>query len=182
MPVSHPFTSPKSDGADATLVRPSDWNADHDVTGYRSDTADHTHASTGAQAGQLDHGAALTGLTDDDHTQYVLKSTPFSVGALLEGAPPSNGFRMVWRAPFACTVTAVRSHFDAGTNCVVNARKNQASDFMSADFTNSTANAWGAGTVNQNQSVAAGDDIEVELVSTSGAVTKVNIQVDLTRA
>lgn len=31
------------------------------------------HAHTGATSGgQLDHGAALTGLTDDDHTQYVL--------------------------------------------------------------------------------------------------------------
>jgi hypothetical protein len=29
MPVKHAFTSAKSDGADATLVRPSDWNAGH---------------------------------------------------------------------------------------------------------------------------------------------------------
>jgi hypothetical protein len=29
MPIKHAFTSPKSDGADATLARPSDWNADH---------------------------------------------------------------------------------------------------------------------------------------------------------
>ena len=34
--------------------------------------ADHSHQSTGAQGGQLDHGAALTGLTDDDHTNYLL--------------------------------------------------------------------------------------------------------------
>jgi len=112
----------------------------------------------------------------------VLLTIPvLTIGALFEGAPPTNGIRMIWRAPFACTVVAVRSHFDAGTNCVVNARKNQASTFMSTNFTNSTANAWGAGTVNQNQAIAAGDDIEVNLVSTSGAVTKVNIQVDLTR-
>lgn len=32
MPIKHAFTSPKSDGGDATLVRPTDWNADHDVT------------------------------------------------------------------------------------------------------------------------------------------------------
>ena len=43
-------------------------------TGYRLESADHTHQSTGAQAGQLDHGLALTGLTDDDHTQYQLES------------------------------------------------------------------------------------------------------------
>lgn len=43
-------------------------------TGYRLESADHTHATTGLQAGQLDHGTALTGLTDDDHTQYRLES------------------------------------------------------------------------------------------------------------
>ncbi len=43
-------------------------------TGYRLESADHTHQSTGAQAGTLDHGLALTGLTDDDHTQYIKHS------------------------------------------------------------------------------------------------------------
>ncbi len=33
MGINHPFTSAKSDGADATLVQPSNWNADHAVTG-----------------------------------------------------------------------------------------------------------------------------------------------------
>ena len=33
----------------------------------------HTHQST-TTGGQLDHGLALTGLTDDDHTQYRLES------------------------------------------------------------------------------------------------------------
>jgi hypothetical protein len=27
--VKHAFTNPKSDGTDATVTRPSDWNADH---------------------------------------------------------------------------------------------------------------------------------------------------------
>lgn len=35
MPVTHPFVSAISDGADATLVRPSNWNAEHSVTGYQ---------------------------------------------------------------------------------------------------------------------------------------------------
>ena len=34
----------------------------------------HTHESAGAQGNTLDHGLALTGLADDDHTQYALKS------------------------------------------------------------------------------------------------------------
>lgn len=33
MSIVHSFVSAKSDGADATLVRPSDWNANHTFTG-----------------------------------------------------------------------------------------------------------------------------------------------------
>jgi len=44
--------------------------------------ADHTHQSSGAEGGQLDHGLALTGLSDDDHTQYVHVSTPRTITAL----------------------------------------------------------------------------------------------------
>lgn len=106
----------------------------------------------------------------------------FTVGILLLGAPPANGFYMAWRAPYACTVTAIQATIDAGTNAVVNARKNQASNFMSANLTAATANAWTAGTVNQNQTIAVDDDIEIELVSTSGAVTEVNVQITLLRA
>lgn len=40
-------------------------------TGYRLESADHSHQSTGLQGGTIDHGAAVTGLTDDDHTQYL---------------------------------------------------------------------------------------------------------------
>ena len=62
-------------------------------TGYRLESADHSHQSTGAQAGQLDHGLALTGLTDDDHTQYQLESekgaangyAPLDAGGLVDG-------------------------------------------------------------------------------------------------
>lgn len=32
MTVAHAFVSPKSDGADSTVVRPSDWNAIHTVS------------------------------------------------------------------------------------------------------------------------------------------------------
>jgi hypothetical protein len=40
-------------------------------TGYRLESADHTHATTGLQGGTIAH-SALTGLTaGDDHTQYL---------------------------------------------------------------------------------------------------------------
>lgn len=66
---------------DGEIAQPisSNWAFDHGAatdphTGYRLESADHNHQSTGAQAGQLDHGAALTGLADDDHTQYGLNA------------------------------------------------------------------------------------------------------------
>ena len=34
MPIKHAFTSAKSDGADSTLVKPSDWNANHTIDTY----------------------------------------------------------------------------------------------------------------------------------------------------
>lgn len=53
----------------------SNWAFDHLAAadphpGYRLESADHNHQSTGLQGGQLDHGLALVGLGDDDHTQY----------------------------------------------------------------------------------------------------------------
>jgi len=58
----------------------SNWAYDHAAaadphTGYRLESADHSHQSAGAQAGQVDHGLALTGLTDDDHPQYATVAT-----------------------------------------------------------------------------------------------------------
>lgn len=66
------------DGETAAPIS-SNWAYDHVAAadphaGYRLESADHTHQSTGAQAGQLDHGAALTGLSDDDHPQYRLET------------------------------------------------------------------------------------------------------------
>lgn len=110
----------------------------------------------------------------------IWNAREFTVGAELEGAPPSNGLRMIWKAPFACTVTNVEAYFDAGTNIVVNAR-NGASTFLAANLTVSSAATWTDGGAVQNTAIAANDTIEVNLVSTSGAVTKATIQVRLTR-
>lgn len=34
MPIKHAFTSPKADPADATLIKPSNWNADHEYPAF----------------------------------------------------------------------------------------------------------------------------------------------------
>jgi hypothetical protein len=48
-------------------------------TGYRLESADHSHQTTGAQGGKLDHGLALDGLADDDHPQYQLAASAASI-------------------------------------------------------------------------------------------------------
>ena len=55
-------------------------------TGFTNAQHAHTGASSG---GQLDHGAALTGLTDDDHTQYALLAGR-SGGSTLYGGTAAN--------------------------------------------------------------------------------------------
>jgi len=55
-------------------------------TGFTNAQHAHTGASSG---GQLDHGAALTGLGDDDHTQYALLAGRSS-GQTLNGGNAAN--------------------------------------------------------------------------------------------
>lgn len=71
MPVTHPFVSGKTDGADATLVRPSDWNATHAGT--------NAHVLAGA-----DHTAS--GLTTG-HVLTATSATAFAFQASAGGAP-----------------------------------------------------------------------------------------------
>ena len=63
-------------------------------TGYRLESADHSHASTGLQAGQLDHGTALTGLSDDDHPQYTQKATLTTKGDIYAATAASTPARL----------------------------------------------------------------------------------------
>lgn len=95
--------------------------------------------------------------------------------------PVTGTTLMIWRAPFACTVTNVRGHFKGGTSVIYNARKNQASNHLASNKTMSTADAWDDGGAVQNTAYAAGDDLEVMIVTVNGAVTEAAIQVDFTR-
>jgi hypothetical protein len=60
-------------------------------TGYRLESADHTHQSTGLQGGTLDHGLALTGLADDDHPQYA---TDTDLTTHAGAVDPHTGYRL----------------------------------------------------------------------------------------
>ena len=81
--VSNLVTAGNVDGVDVSTHKAGTAYAQH-----TAGAGDHTHQSAGAQGSILDHGLALTGLTDDDHTQYVLESilttagdVPYATGA-----------------------------------------------------------------------------------------------------
>lgn len=68
--VDNLITAGNVDGVDVSVHKGGDAKAQH--TGG---AGTHTHQSAGAEGGKLDHGAALDGLGDDDHTQYIQKAT-----------------------------------------------------------------------------------------------------------
>lgn len=152
-------------------------------------TADnHVSDAAAAHAGSaisID-STTLVGAADDVQEEIELLDNAivalqtFSVGALF--TTNVAGIYPIWVAPFACTVTAVRAYVDTGTTTVVNAGTTAAGteNFCSADITIDPADAWEPGTVDQNQAVAAGETLSLEIV-TAGTATQVNIQVDLTR-
>jgi hypothetical protein len=135
--------------------------------GYATDSDLTTHAAAG-----------------DPHTGYRLESQSgtFTVGGSI--LSPTDGMTIIaWRAPFACTVTDVHAQSDVGTTAIVNAGKGfvgGTTEFCSTDITIDPSDAWEAGTVNQNQSIAAGDAIYLEVVD-SGTATQITIQVTLSR-
>jgi len=107
-------------------------------------------------------------------------SDPFSAGGVI--LSPAGALNvMVWRAPFACTVTNVRGHRVGGSAATINARKNQASNLLASALSLGTADAWADGGAVQNASFSAGDDLEIMLVTVTGA-TQIAIQVDFVRA
>jgi len=73
MPIKHPFTNPKADGADATVTRPSDWNADH--TGFSAFTNYSVDLGTARTSGTFDI-TGLSGLTTDKPVLIFQSSSP----------------------------------------------------------------------------------------------------------
>lgn len=87
---------------------------------------------------------------------------------------------VIWRAPFTCTVSAVRGYTTGGTSANINARKNGTDSLLSSDLT-AVAGAWTSQTTIQNANFAIGDSLEIRLISLSGSPTAVAIQVECTR-
>ena len=61
MAIKHAFTSSKADGADTTLVRPANWNADHIGRGSMANMPDGTSGLV--LTAQKSQDSTLTGWT-----------------------------------------------------------------------------------------------------------------------
>jgi hypothetical protein len=66
MPVKHAFTSGKADGGDATLVQPSNWNADHVSPAWLAFA--YTHAA--GDYSSISNAAALTAIEGGNWGTY----------------------------------------------------------------------------------------------------------------
>jgi len=88
---------------------------------------------------------------------------------------------IIWRAPFACTVTAVKGYRVGGTGATVNARKNTLYNHLSTALSLTNENIWMDGGTVQNEGYSAGDKLEIMIVTVSGDPTQVAVQVDFSR-
>jgi hypothetical protein len=87
---------------------------------------------------------------------------------------------VLWRAPVACKVTAVRGYRTGGSGAVINAQKN-ATD-LATDKSLTSADTWMDATLSTTAAtlrLAAGDTLKVEIVSVAGSPTQLTIQVDV---
>jgi len=94
---------------------------------------------------------------------------------------PSVANIIVWRAPFACTVTNVRGYRVGGTGATINARRNGTSNHLSSALSVTSTDTWMDGGAVQNTAYVAGDKMEIMIASVSGSPAQVAVQVDLTR-
>lgn len=85
--VKHAFESLIGDGADSTVVRPSNWNADHTITG----TVDVANGGTGASTASITSfnnitGYTAAGATGTTSTNLVFSASPTFTGTLAAAA------------------------------------------------------------------------------------------------
>jgi hypothetical protein len=125
-------------------------------------------------------GVATT-LARSDHvhlTSFV--GMVFSRGATVLNPAVQN--TIVWRAPFACTVTNVRGYRVGGTGATINARRNGVSNHLAAAVSLAAADTWVDGGAVANTAYVAGDKLEIMVVTITGVPTQIAVQVDYTRA
>ncbi|MEE9591979.1 MAG: hypothetical protein V3W28_00170 [Thermoplasmata archaeon] len=109
-------------------------------------------------------------------------SIAISRGATVDS--PSVADIVVWRAPFACTVTAIKGYQDIGTGSTFNAFRGTLASpvlFLASNAAIGTADSWVDGGTVQNAGVSAGDAIYIRIAAVNGTPNRIAIQIDLDR-
>jgi hypothetical protein len=86
-------TSLTTDGTTALITTgtlKANLAADASITVDGVDVGAHAHTAAAGQGVRLDHGLALTGLTDDDHTQYLKEAEYTAADVILAGSGPGT--------------------------------------------------------------------------------------------
>jgi hypothetical protein len=135
-------------------------------------------ASVDALIFDQDDGFVLTDLGSGDARVDIV--IPFSRGGTVL-SPTGTVAVVVWRAPFACTVTAVKGYRTGGTGATINARARGTDTHLSSDLSLTSADTWMDGGAVQNTGYSAGDKMEILVQSVAGSPTQIAVQVDLTR-
>lgn len=113
-------------------------------------------------------------------TSVLQTSLPFARGGTI--LTPTGAVNViVWRAPFACTVTAVKGYTSGATGSTVNARLNGTSTHLASDLTLSSLDTWMDGGAVQNTAYAIGDKLEIMLTGLGGSPTEIAVQVEYSR-
>ena len=128
--------------------------------------------------------ASASDLTNNQITGPFLNSVlttslPFARGGTLLN-PTSAISVAVWRAPFPCTVTAVKGYTADATGTVINALHGVLS-LLASNLTISSTGVWMDGGAVQNTAFAAGDALYIQIVSVGGSPSQIGIQVEFTR-
>ncbi|MHC3450753.1 right-handed parallel beta-helix repeat-containing protein [Streptomyces prasinus] len=140
------------------------------------------HAATqglhSTSSGALLIGANVVQAVGPTNAPVRTVPTATATKGLVVTAPTGAASYVIWRAPKACTVTAVRGYRVGGTGATINATRNGA-DLLATNLSLSTADTWLAGPGVQNAVLAAGDTLAVAVRSVAGTPGAVTIQVDV---
>lgn len=124
--------------------------------------------------------AAINELDTEKQSKQIVESHG---GTIVNGDGIGVAINVIaWIAPYACTVTAVKGYRVGGTGATVNARKNGVGGaHLASHLSLTSADTWMDGGAVQNTSYAAGDKMEIMIVTATGSPTQLGVSVYFTR-
>jgi hypothetical protein len=143
--------------------------------GVRDSAADPATAASGVQ---FYSKAGKAFIRQGDGSIVTVGSVTTTKSAVFP-SPTGAVSYVVWRAPKACTVTAVRGYRVSGTGATINASRNGTADLLTTDLSLSTSDTWLSGATLQNTALAAGDSLVLKITGVTGAPSAVTVQVDV---